>query len=144
MAQHFKIGERVRIRLDARNFGDLDDVGPGDEGFIRKYTRDEDYSEEDDYSYEFVRDDGEWERVRFSQIELINKEGVIMSLVSKVRNLALSKETRLRRKHGVEDEYGRRTPEGTELLLDLLYAANSKEIDEKIAAVDAEEKAEKK
>ncbi len=73
-----------------------------------------------------------------------NKKGIIMSLTNKVRELALSKEVRLRRKHGVENQCGERTQDGTELLLDLLYAANLPEIDKKLAEIDAVEKKESK
>lgn len=79
------------------------------------------------------------------QIEKINpKKGIIMSLTSKVRELALTKEERRRRKYGVIDDCGKRTSEGTELLLDALFASNLVEIDKKLVEVEAADKAESK
>lgn len=136
----FKVGDRVVLRADADDYGGVDDLKLGDEGVIRTVTTGDD----DDYKYEMVREDGEYEFFKEQQLSLVSKKGFLMSLTSRVRNLALSKEVRLRRKHGVVNDCGERTSEGTELLLDLLFEAHLPEIDKKLQEVEAEDKAEKK
>jgi len=74
-----------------------------------------------------------------------SRKGIVMSLVSMVRDLAQTKEVKLRRHFNVVDECGNRTSEGTELLLDLLFTNNlTALIDPKLKELEAAEKAEAK
>ena len=67
-----------------------------------------------------------------------------MSIVDKVRDIAMSKEDRLIRKHEVRDECGSLTRAGKDLLLEVLFEENKALVVAKLQDVEAAEKEEKK
>lgn len=131
----FNIGDKVRVKagIDVCTFGHaiVTVVGLIDGERLEVVNEGGKSCEHSSYCYELVE-----------KAEL--KKGIFMSLKDKVRELALSKEVKLRRKHGVIDGTNNRTVEGTDILLDILFEANLAEIDKKLLKIEAEEKAAKK
>lgn len=79
---------------------------------------------------------------KLEEIKLVEETG--MSLVSKVKQLAKNKDTRLLEEYGVINGGGALTGEGQELLIEHLFEVNRADIVEKIKALDAVESKKKK
>lgn len=73
-----------------------------------------------------------------------SKEGIVMSTVKKLKELAMSADDKLLRKYEVVNECGELTCEGKEVLMDVLFEQNKKAVVDQLKALDAEEKASKK
>ena len=67
-----------------------------------------------------------------------------MSVVSKLKQLALSKEDRLLRQYDIVSDCGDLTEDGQEVLWGILLAANKAELVSRVKELDEEEKAKKK
>lgn len=71
------------------------------------------------------------------------KEGN-MSVITKLKKLALNKEERLLREYGIHSDCGDLTEEGKEVLWIILEEANKEELIKKVKELDKEEKPKKK
>lgn len=80
-----------------------------------------------------------------NELEIVTgKENKFMSIVSKIKELALDADTKLLKKYNVIDEARELTEEGKEVLLQHLFEQNKDAIVAKLKEVDADEKRAKK
>ena len=129
----FKVGDKVKI---VSGFESYHHHPIGSIGTI-------DYCNSNSDSYG-VSVDGFGQTLRTQHIQLLTKGEKKMSIVSKVKQLALSKGDKLLRKHGVVDPCGDLTEEGQEILLSIVFENYKDAIVEKIQEVDDAEKKGKK
>ncbi len=73
-----------------------------------------------------------------------NKKEGIMSVVEKIKNLALNKDVKLLRKYGIEDECGSLTAEGRAIAINKAYETHREAILTDLRALEAEDKKNKK
>lgn len=149
----FKIGDEVQVVTIyshgnppwARFKGTIGRITDGTEGHWRVSGTEGTPWRDDELApipYDVWSNPEKWDRVRLGQI--IKEKSNMGSIVDKVKELALSKEDRLLRKHGIVDDCGNIMNEGIELLTRIMFEAHKADIVKAVQEVDDEEKAAKK